>query len=129
MAKKKAAAPEFKMSELIRSILAKNKKASAKEVKEAVLAKHPTARINDSSFAVAFYNAKRKLFGSTSPKSESSKKPVTKKTKSVSQKSKSVAHPSVDLATLQAAAKFIGEVGNADVALEAIKHVQGLQVK
>ena len=123
MAKKKAAAPEFKMSELVRSILTENPKANTKEVKEAVLAKHPTVKINDNSFAVAYYNAKKKLFGPAGPKAKSSKtNPVTKKTKSV-------APPSVDLATLQAAAKFLGEVGNADVALAAIKQVQGLQVK
>ena len=122
MAKKKAAL-EFKMSEVIRGILTENPKLSSKEVKEAVVAKHPTVKINDSSFVVAYYNAKKKLFGPTHRKSKISKKnPVT-------QKAKSVAALSVDLATLQAAAKFLGEVGNADVALAAIKQVQGLQVK
>ena len=123
MAKKTAAAPEFNMSELIRSVLTANPKANTKEVKEAVLAKHPTVKINDNSFAVAYYNAKKKLFGPARPKSKSSKKnPITQKTTSV-------ARPAVDLATLQAAAKFLGEVGNAEAALAAIKQVQGLQVK
>ena len=122
MAKKKAAL-EFKMSEMIRGILTENPKLSNKEVKEAVLAKHPTATINENSFSVACYNAKKKLFGPTRRKSKGSKtNPVAKTTKSV-------ARPSVDLATLQAAAKFLGEVGNAEVALTAIKQVQGLQVK
>ena len=122
MAKKKTA-PEFKMSEVIRGILTENPKLSNKEVKEAVLAKYPTATINENSFSVACYNAKKKLFGPTHQKSKKAK------TNPVAKVAKSAARPSVDLATLQAAAKFLGEVGNADVALAAIKQVQGLQVK
>ena len=37
--------------------------------------------------------------------------------------------PSVDLAMLQSAARFLREVGSAEAALEAIKQVQAVQVK
>ena len=39
------------------------------------------------------------------------------------------ATPKVDLARLQAAARFLSEVGGAEAALEAIKQVQAVQVK
>ena len=123
MAKKKAAA-EFNMSEAIRGILTENPKLSNKEVKEAILAKHPTAKINDNSFAVAYYTGRKKLFGLSGSKSKRSKK-----TNLIAKSAKPASRPAVSLAALQTAAKFLSEVGSVDVAMEAIKQVQALQVK
>jgi hypothetical protein len=123
MAKKKAAT-EFNMSEAIRAILTENPKMSNKEVKEAILAKHPSVKINDNSFAVAYYTGRKKLFGLSGSKSKRSKKRNL-----VAKAAKSAVRPTASLAVLQLAAKFLGEAGSAEVAMEAIKQVQALQVK
>jgi len=118
MAKKKSKTADFNMSEAIREILTENPKVSCKEASAAVMAKHPTAKINDSSFMVAFYTSRKKLgIGSSRGK------------KGVKKSAKPAARKAVDLAMLQAAAKFLSEVGGADAALEAIKQVQAVQVK
>ena len=51
---KKAPAAEFNMTQAIREILTANPKLNAKEVTDAIQAKHPTAKINKGSFSVAF---------------------------------------------------------------------------
>ena len=119
MAKKKSNS-EFKMSEAIRQILGENSNLSCKEASAAVMAKHPGAKINENSFTVAFYTARKKLgIGSSGRgKKKASKRAV-----------KSTVRKTVDLGMLQAAAKFLSEVGSADAALEAIKQVQAVQVK
>ena len=58
---KKSAAVEFNMSEAIREILKENPKLNAKDTTEAILAKHPGAKINSGSFSVAFYTTRKKL--------------------------------------------------------------------
>ena len=119
MAKKKSKAAEFNMSETIREIVTENPKLTCKEASAAVLAKHPTAKINDSSFMVAFYTARKKLgIGSSGRGKKAVKKTV-----------KPAVRQAVDLAMLQAAAKFLSEVGGAEAALEAIKQVQAVQVR
>ena len=110
MAKKKSA---FNMSEVIREILTANPQATSKEVYDAVAAKFPKAKINESSFTVAFYTSRKKL-GSSAPRKSGRKK---------------TARSTGDLSTLQSAAKFLSEVGGAESALQAIKQVQALQVK
>ena len=123
MAKKKSKAADFNMSEAIREILTENPKVSCKEASAAMLAKHPTAKINDSSFMVAFYTSRKKLgIGSSGRGKKAVKKAATKAAKPAARKS-------VDLAMMQAAAKFLSEVGGADAALAAIKQVQAVQVK
>ena len=119
MAKKKAKAAEFKMSEAIREILTKNPKISCKEASAAVLAMHPTAKINDSSFMVAFYTSRKKLGIGSSGRGK----------KAVKKAAKPAVRKTVDLAMMQAAAKFLSEVGGAEAALAAIKQVQAVQVK
>ncbi len=119
MAKKKSKAADFNMSEAIRECLTENPKISCKEASAAVLAKHPTAKINDSSFTVAFYTSRKKLgIGSSRGGKKVGKKAA-----------RPAARKTVDLAMMQAAAKFLSEVGGADAALEAIKQVQAVQVK
>ena len=123
MAKKMAAAPEFKMSQVIREILKANPKLSSKEASEAVVAKHPDATINKNSFSVAFYTARKKLGIGSSGRGKKSIKKVGKKL------GRPAARQTVDLAMMQATAKFLSEVGGAEAAMEAIKQVQAVQVK
>jgi hypothetical protein len=115
MAKKKSA---FKMAEEIRSVLTKSPKLSASETLEAVQTKHPGTKVNEKSFGVAFYGARKKLgIGGRRGK------------KVVRRKRPSAAQPIINLGTLQAAAKFIAEAGSAETAIDAIRQVQALQVK
>ena len=122
MAKKKPQA-EFKMSEVIREILAANPKLSSKEASDAVVAKYPDATINKNSFSVAFYTARKKLGIGSSGRGKKSIKKVGKKL------GRPAARQTVDLAMMQATAKFLSEVGGAEAAMEAIKQVQAVQVK
>ena len=117
---KKATPAHFNMTTVIREILTANPNASAKEANDAILEKYPTAKINKNSFSVAFYTGRKKLGIKTS--SGRGRKVGVRK-------SLSGATPKVDLARLQAAAKFLSEVGGAEAALEAIKQVQAVQVK
>ena len=121
MAKKKAAAPDFNMADEIRTVLGENPKFSGKEALDAIKTKHPNAKINEKSFGVAFYNARKKLGIESKGRGGGAKKVVMRKLPSATR-------PAVDLATLQAAVKFLGEVGSAETAIEAIKQVQALQV-
>ena len=122
MAKKKPQA-EFKMSAVIREILAASPKLSSKEASEAVVAKYPEATINKNSFSVAFYTARKKLGIGSSGGGKKSIKKVGKKL------GRPASRQTVDLAMMQAAAKFLSEVGGAEAAMEAIKQVQAVQVK
>ena len=117
---KKASNVEFNMSETIRDILTENPKLGPKEVTDAILSKHPGVKINKNSFSVAFYTGRKKL-GIKSASGRGRKVGV--------RKTFSGDTPKVDLARLQAAARFLSEVGGAEAALEAIKQVQAVQVK
>lgn len=120
VAKKKAAA-EFSMADAIRTVLGENPKASSKEALEAIKAKHPNAKVNEKSFGVAFYMARKKL-GIASTGRGTAKKVVRKKVPTASNGS------SLDIGTLQAAVKFLTSAGSADAAIEAIRQVQALQL-
>ena len=124
MAKKAAAAAEFNMSKAIRELLTENPKLSSQEAVDAILAKHPNAKINKNSFSVAFYTGRQKLGISVSGRRR------RKGARGVSRAGvRQVARHSVDLVTLQAAAKFLSAAGSLDSALEAIKQVQAVQLK
>ena len=123
MAKKKPAA-EFNMTQAIREILTENPKLSIHEVAEAVLKKHPSAKINKNSFTVGYYTTRKKLGIGSSRRG----KRVGVKRVGI-RKSVQAARPKVDLAMMRSAAKFLSEVGSAEAALEAIKQVQAVQVK
>lgn len=116
---KKSTAAEFNMSETIRELLTENPKITSQEATDAILAKHPTAKINKNSFSVAFYTGRKKLGISLSGR----RRKATKK------KLTTTSRPSVDLAKLQVTARFLREVGGADAAIEAIKQVQAVQLK
>ena len=86
------------------------------------MAKFPGVKINKNSFSVAFYTGRKKLgIGSRSTRG--------RKVGVRESKSTSTAQPKVDFAKLQSAARFLSEVGGNEVALEAIKQVQAVQVK
>jgi len=128
---KAPAAPEFNTSEEIRTVLGGNPALGIKEVLEAVKAKFPGAVINEKSFGVAVYNARKKLgiSGGASGSNGSSGRKAGATKKVVRKRLPSASRPTLDLAILQAAAKFLNEAGNAEAATEALKQVQALQLK
>ena len=98
---KKSPAAEFNMSESIREILTENPKLSAQEMTDAILAKHPGAKINKNSFSVAFYTGRKKLGIGSSKRGR----------KVGIRKSVSASRSTVDIAMLQKAARFLSEIG------------------
>lgn len=119
---KKAAAVDFNMSQAIRDVLTENPKVSSQEAVDAILAKHPNAKINKNSFSVAFYTGRQKLGISVSGRR--GRRPGRGRVAG-----SHVARHAVDLDTLQAAAKFLNAAGSFDSAMEAIKQVQAVQLK
>lgn len=121
---KKSAAAEFNMSELIREMLSANPKLSSKEVADAIMAKHPNAKINKNSFSVGFYTIRKKLgIG----KSKRGRKVGVRMARKAARTS--AGHRTMDLAMIQSTARFLNQVGGAEAALQAIKFVQAAQVK
>ncbi len=125
---------EFNMSQVIRNLLKDNPKIGGNEAAAAIQSQYPSLNLNKNSFSVAFYTTRQKMGLKLAKRS----KRMTTRKSSVAQKSsaepKSPVTPqrevgSVDLALLQATAKFLSVVGGADAALEAIKQVQAIQVK
>jgi hypothetical protein len=125
---------EFNMSQVIRNLLNENPKIGGNEAAAAIQAQYPSLHLNKNSFSVAFYTTRQKMGLKLAKRG----KRMTTRNSSAPQKlsaaQKSPVTPqreagSVDLALLQATAKFLSEVGGADAALEAIKHVQAIQVK
>ena len=123
MAKKKSASG-FNMAAEIRGLLEKDKSLSGPEVYKALKKKFPRQKINESSCGVAFSGARQKL--GISPKR--GKKRKAAKTTVVKMKPAATA-TTVDLTSLQAAAKFVSEVGDADKAISAIRQLRSLQIQ
>lgn len=123
---KKASNSEFNMAEAIRDILKENPKLNCKETADAVMARNPSVRINKNSFSVAYYTGRKKLgIGSKSRRRRFSKRMA----RGTVQQAAASSRPTVDIAMLQTTAKFLSQVGGAEVALEAIKFVQAAQLK
>ena len=125
MAKKKASSG-MNMAEEIRNLLTDKPDMSGREVIEALKAKFPGEKINTGSAGVAFSNARKKLGLSTSTGTRKSGAKVVKK--KLPSAPAATRRPSIDLATLQAAAKFVSQVGDVDAALEAVRQVVALQI-
>ena len=123
MAKKKAASG-FNMAAEIRSLLRENRKLTGPEVLEALKANFPNETINENSCGVAFSSARKKL-GIKAPKRRRTKAAGTKTVL----KRVPTASPKIALSKLQAAAKFVAEVGDSDAAIEAIRQVRTVQIK
>ena len=123
MAKKKSASG-FNMAAEIRGLLEGDKSLSGPEVYKALKKNFPRQKINESSCGVAFSGARQKL--GISPKR--GKKRKAAKTSVVKMKPAATA-TTVDLTSLQAAAKFVSEVGDADKAIAAIRQLRSLQIQ
>ena len=124
MARKKSAT-KFNMAAEIRSLLKQNRALSAREVYEALKKKFPRQSINESSCGVGFSGARKKL--GISQTKTGRKRKMDKKT--VRKMKPAATAQAVDMATLQAAAKFVSEVGNAEKAIAAIRQLRALQIQ
>jgi hypothetical protein len=118
MAKKKSGG--FNMSEQIRELVGAKKTITGKEVYETLVKNFPKQTINEGSCLVAFYSTRNQLGLSKKLKRKGKKQVVKKKMPSTI--------TTVDLTALQAAAKFVAQVGDADTAIAAIKHIQSVQI-
>ncbi len=124
MAKKKSASG-FNMAAEIRSLLRQNRSLSGSEVYAALKKKFPRQRINESSCGVAFSGARKTL--GIAQKKTGRKRTIAKKT--VRKMKPAAAAQAVDMVTLQAAAKFVSEVGGAEKAIAAIRQLRSLQIQ
>ena len=112
MAKKKASGG-FNMSEQGRKLVGAKNTITGKEVYETLVKKFPKQTINEGSCLVAFSAARNQLGLSKKVKKKGKKQVVKKKMPST---------VSVDLNALQAAAKFVAQVGDADRAIAARRY-------
>ena len=124
MAKKKSASG-FNMAAEIRGLLESNQDLSGKEVYKALKKKFPRQKINESSCGVAVSDARQKLGIS---QKGTGKKRKAAKTSVVKMKPAATAL-TVDLTSLQAAAKFVSEVGDAEKAIAAVRQLRSLQIQ
>jgi hypothetical protein len=119
MAKKKMASG-FNMSEQARKLVGAKNTITGKEVYETLVKRFPKRTINEGSCLVAFSAARNQLGLSKKVKKKGKKQVVMKKMPSTV--------TTVDLVALQAAAKYVAQVGDADTAIAAIKHIQSVQI-
>ncbi len=127
MAKKRASGG-FNMAQEIRALLRGNRGMSGKEVFESLVKNFPSQNINKASCGVAFYGARDALgIKSTRPAGKKRKKATRKKV--VVKRTPAAAGKLVDIAALQAAAKYLSEVGDAGQAIDAIRQLKSLQIQ
>ena len=120
MAKK--ARSDFNMAEEIRNLLRENRNLTGSEVLAAIKKGSPGRKLNKNSFGVAFYSARKKMgIKSGKRRKGGAKRTVVKK--------RPAAVAAVNMDALQAAAKFVSQVGDADKAIAAVKQVGLLQIK
>lgn len=120
MAKKGTRKGGFNMSATIRDILQENPNLSGKEVEAELKKRHPGQKLNPNSLSVAFSAARQKLG-------------ITKKKRSVRRRKPAAGGAArnpqaLDMSTLQAARRFVAEVGDVDRAVEAVRQLGTLQV-
>ena len=123
MAKKRAFG-SFNMSKEIRKLLRAKRSMMGREVYDTLVKNFPKQKINESSCLVAF-SASRMQMGLK-------KRAVKKKSvagKVVKRRKPSTAVTAVDLNALQAAAKFVAQVGDANTAVAAIRQLQSVQIR
>jgi hypothetical protein len=121
MAKKKSASG-FNMAAEIRGLLNGNRDLAGREVYATLKKKFPKEDINESSCGVAFSGARKKLGISQRRRGKKRKTAVVKM-------KPAAAALKVDLNALQAAAKFVSEVGNSEKAIAAIRQLRSLQIQ
>jgi hypothetical protein len=120
MAKKATKRGGFNMSATVRDVLSENRELTGREVEAEVRKRYPKEKINPKSLNVAFTNARQKLGISKKRKSVRKRKPSTTPAARTTGK--------VDMSALQAARKFVAEVGDADQAMEAVRQLKTLQI-
>ena len=118
MAEKKVIS-DFNMAAEIRKLLRGKRSMTGSEVYNALVENFPNQNINKNSCSVAFYKNRTKKAGK--------KKSVTRKV--VKKKRPSAAVTAVDLNALQAAAKFVAQIGDSDKAIAAIKQLESVQIR
>ena len=123
MAKKKASGG-FNMAGEIRKLLRAKRTITGREVYNELVKNFPNQKINESSCLVGFSKGRMRM---GRKKKWKKKKSVAGKV--VKRKMPSTAVTAVDLNALQAAAKFVAQVGDADTAVAAIKQLQSVQIR
>lgn len=116
MTKKKK--PEVNISELIREVLSTNINATSQEVMDAIIAKHPTLKINKDSFSVGFYTNRKKLGFKSSRQGTKVKRVKRVKNDSAD----------INMSILQKAVVFLKQFNNFEDAIAAVKTVEALQL-
>ena len=122
MAKKKASG-EFNMAGEIRKLLRAKRTITGREVYNELVKNFPKQKIKEGSCLVAFSKGRMRM----GLKKRAKKKSVAGKV--VKRKMPSTAVTAVDLNALQAAAKFVAQIGSADTAVAAIKQLQSVQIR
>ena len=123
MAKKKTN-NDFNMSDEIRKLLRSKRTLMGREVYDTLVENFPNQKINKKSCLVAFSKSRMQM-GLT--KKVSKKKSVAKKT--VKRQKPTATVTAVDLNALQAAAKFVAQIGSAEKAIAAIKQLESVQIR
>jgi len=127
MAKKRAGrGGGINMAEEIREALKVNRNLSNNEALEIVQAKYPKEDINANSFGVAVTGARRKL-GIKAPRGRKVRRRKPGRPPGSGNKT-TASKVTVNLDALQAARKYVKEVGNAEKAIAAIKQLETLQI-
>ena len=120
---KKMASGGFNMSAEIRKLLRAKRTMMGREVYNALVENFPKQKINENSCLVAFSKSRLQM-GMT--KKRAKKKSVTRKVVKI--RKPSAAATAVDLNALQAAAKFVAQIGSADKGIAAIRQLQSVQI-
>ena len=123
MAKKKTN-NDFNMSDEIRKLLRSKRTLMGREVYDTLVENFPNQKINKNSCLVAFSKSRVQM-GLT--KLVAKKKSVAKKT--VKRQKPTATVTAVDLNALQAAAKFVAQIGDSDKAIAAIKQLESVQIR
>ena len=123
MAKKKTN-NDFNMSDEIRKLLRSKRTLMGREVYDTLVKNFPNQKINKNSCLVAFSKSRMQM-GLT--KKVAKKKSDARKV--VKKKRPSAAVTAVDLNALQAAAKFVAQIGDSDKAIAAIKQLESVQIR
>ena len=123
MAEKKVIS-DFNMAAEIRKLLRGKRSMMGREVYDALVENFPNQNINKDSCLVAF-SKNRVQMGLA--KKVVKKKSVAKKV--VKKNRPSAAVTAVNLTSLQAAAKFVAQIGDSDKAIAAIKQLESVQIR
>ena len=121
MAKKRASG-SFNMSKEIRKLVRAKRSMMGREVYDTLVTNFPNQKINESSCLVSFSKTRSQM----GLKKKGKKKSVAGKV--VKRRKPSAAVTAVDLNALQAAAKFVAQIGSAETAIAAIKQLQSVQI-